>query len=201
MFYFGYIQARADIQLGRQAFWAIQLFGGCAVAVNCWLSTEGLVHCLKITDTVIAIIDIERAQQLKNEHEAIKKLGCRKVLVSQAVPPNGHMQNLEEALARYNDTEDAPAVDIEPEDDCSIFMTSGTTGFPKAVLSTQRMFITNLFTLSVAGRRAILRRGEDIPVPSPEDPQKVLLLPVPLFHVTGKCNLIQRIDLAHVRHW
>lgn len=95
------------------------------------------------------------------------------------------MLSLSEEMAKYSKDTLIPEVSILPEDDCSIFFTSGTTGMPKAVLSTQRMFITNLFTLGVSVRRAALRRGEDMPVPSPDDPQKVLLLPVPFFHVTG----------------
>ena len=55
----------------------------------------------------------------------------------------------------------------------------GTTNFPKAVLSTQRAFITNLFTSSLHKRRAIVRKGEDVPLPSPDDLQVGLLLPIP----------------------
>jgi hypothetical protein len=39
------------------------------------------------------------------------------------------------------------------------------------------------------GRRAALRRGEDLPVPIPNDPQKCMLISVPLFHVTGSTSL------------
>lgn len=40
----------------------------------------------------------------------------------------------------------------------------------------------------VGGRRAALRRGEDIPG-LPEGPQKGILISVPLFHVTGLTSL------------
>jgi hypothetical protein len=40
----------------------------------------------------------------------------------------------------------------------------------------------------VGGRRAALRRGEDLPVPTAE-PQKSMLISVPLFHVTGSTSL------------
>lgn len=134
---------------------------------------------------MVIILDGERATQLKDEVPTLTKNGARKVLVSQERAPTG-MSNLADEMAKYSRNSQVPEVSVLPEDDCSIFFTSGTTGMPKAVLSSQRMFITNLFTLSVAARRATLRRGEDLPVPSPEDPQKILLLPVPLFHVTGK---------------
>lgn len=135
----------------------------------------------------MVILDGERANQLKGEVQTLQKSGCRKILVSQEQAPAG-MANLADEMAKYNKETSVPEAQVLPEDDCSIFFTSGTTGMPKAVLSTQRMFITNLFTLSVAARRAALRRGDELPVPSPDDPQKILLLPVPLFHVTGEPN-------------
>jgi acyl-CoA synthetase (AMP-forming)/AMP-acid ligase II len=162
------------------------MFGGVAVAVNCWLSTEGLVHCLKLTDTVVALLDYERATQLRDQLSTLKDSGCRAILISQAKSDISGMEKLENLMNKYKNEKTQPQVEILPEDDCTIFFTSGTTGLPKAVLSTQRMFLTNLFTLGVAARRATLRRGEDLPVLSPDDPQKVLLLPVPLFHVTGE---------------
>lgn len=80
----------------------------------------------------------------------------------------------------------------------------GTTGLPKGVLTTQRQWLTNTINVSkicafyfhvlkgrevsVSGRRATLRRGEDFPVPLP-GPQKSILISVPLFHVTGSTGL------------
>lgn len=165
--------------------WAIQLLGAVVVAVNCWLSPEGLVHCIKLSNTVVAIADDERAQQLTPEISKLKQNGLKAFIVAGAKAPSG-MVELAPLLRKYAQGAEVPKVALEPEDDASIFFTSGTTGFPKAVLSTHRMFLTNLLTLGVANRRMILRRGEDMPPPpSPDDPQRVLLLPVPFFHVTG----------------
>ncbi|KAF7332194.1 hypothetical protein MKEN_00100400 [Mycena kentingensis (nom. inval.)] len=79
--------------------------------------------------------------------------------------------------------------DIMPEDDAVIFFTSGTTGLPKGVLSTQRQYLTNTMNTIVARRRALLRKGEEIPVPSIDDPQQGFLISVPLFHVTGTTSM------------
>jgi len=46
----------------------------------------------------------------------------------------------------------------------------------------------------VGGRRAALRRGEDL-TPPPVGPQKAILLSVPLFHVTGLTSLAVRASL------
>lgn len=58
------------------------------------------------------------------------------------------------------------------------------------MLSTHRQFCSNLLNTTVGGARAILRRGEDLPAPVPNAPQKALLLAVPLFHVTFVLPLV-----------
>ena len=45
-------------------------------------------------------------------------------------------------------------------------------------------------TVRKGGHRAILRRGEDLPVPSPDAPQPVFLANVPLFHVSGNQSML-----------
>ena len=77
-----------------------------------------------------------------------------------------------------------PDVALDPEDDATIFYTSGTTGKPKGALGTHRNITTNIFTSGAAAARAFLRRGEAPPDPATL-PQRVTLLAVPFFHVTG----------------
>ncbi|OZJ03719.1 hypothetical protein BZG36_03311 [Bifiguratus adelaidae] len=78
-----------------------------------------------------------------------------------------------------------PNVKILPDDDTTIFYTSGTTGMPKGVLATNRSFLSNIPHVFVGGMRATLRRGEDLVLPNPDDPQKGVLISVPLFHAAG----------------
>ena len=51
-----------------------------------------------------------------------------------------------------------PDVDLEPEDDATIFYTSGTTGKPKGALGTHRNICTNLMCLAFAQARAAAPR-------------------------------------------
>lgn len=85
---------------------------------------------------------------------------------------------------------------------------------PKGVLSTQRQFLSNILNVrlqplfsrtysdmskvTAGGLRASLRRGEDYPdFDKNEEPQKGILVPVPLFHVTGTTSFSVRPEFPH----
>jgi long-chain acyl-CoA synthetase len=92
-------------------------------------------------------------------------------------------------LDRYEEVVDPdagirlPDVDIEPDDDATIFYTSGTTGNPKGAVSTHRAVVNALMAYGCrASVHAAMRGG------SPDDPKAFptsFILVVPLFHVTG----------------
>ena len=64
-----------------------------------------------------------------------------------------------------------PDVPLDPEDDATIFYTSGTTGKPKGAIGTHR-FHDRGACRSFAHARTFLRRGERAPAPDPNAPQK-----------------------------
>jgi long-chain acyl-CoA synthetase len=75
-------------------------------------------------------------------------------------------------------------VEIDPDDDATIFYTSGTTGVPKGAVGTHR----NICTITANGEYAVQRgaalAGHALPHFT-QRPQQARLLSVPLFHVTG----------------
>ncbi len=82
--------------------------------------------------------------------------------------------------------EPLPQVVLEPEDDATIFYTSGTTGKPKGALATHRNNTSNPLALAFSYARAFVRRGEvPPPRPTPADPQKTGIVGIPFFHTTG----------------
>lgn len=67
---------------------------------------------------------------------------------------------------------------------------------PKAVLSSNRQYLTNLLLTRVSAARTALRRGEELPVPLANAPQMGVLLSVPLFHVTGNQSFLSLSTFA-----
>jgi acyl-CoA synthetase (AMP-forming)/AMP-acid ligase II len=79
-----------------------------------------------------------------------------------------------------------PSAVIQPEDPALILYTSGTTGHPKGVLSTQRNVISAIGTWVVLVSAINVLEGT--PEQEPEN-QIGILLAIPLFHVTGLHSL------------
>jgi long-chain acyl-CoA synthetase len=97
------------------------------------------------------------------------------------------MLRLEDVVGKPSRDASLPEVRLDPEDDATIFYTSGTTGKPKGALGTQRNICTNLVSLEFARARAELRAGLTPAALGGEAPteQGATLLSVPFFHVTG----------------
>jgi long-chain acyl-CoA synthetase len=92
---------------------------------------------------------------------------------------------------------DLPPAAIDPDDDATIFYTSGTTGFPKGAQLTHRGSVHNVMHLvfwtvvtGAAEARAVAASEIDVPVEAiPPPDQAVFMAPTPLFHVTA-CNCL-----------
>ncbi|GAA5924007.1 class I adenylate-forming enzyme family protein [Sporobolomyces koalae] len=167
------------------SFFAAHMLGAVAVAVNAWLTPDALAHVLRLTAPTLAIVDEERAVLFKTALESLGSSRCKSFIVvrSDARPPAG-FEKYEDAL-RATTTRTLPKIEILPEDPAILFLTSGTTSLPKAVLATQRQFLTNRFNTSIASARALLRQGLPLPAPDPNAEQRVALITIPLFHVMG----------------
>jgi long-chain acyl-CoA synthetase len=172
------------------AFWAIQSIGAVATALNAWGLGPDLVYGITDSGAKVAILDGERLERLAPHIAEVTLDGLIAVRTPQG-PIAGAilLEDLIGPPAGYHDLPDDPPPDpgLTPEDDATILYTSGTTGKPKGALGTHRNILTNLVSLGFSGARAAIRRGDPLPTPDPNAPQRTSLLPVPLFHVTG-CN-------------
>ncbi|GAA5863970.1 hypothetical protein JCM8547_005298 [Rhodosporidiobolus lusitaniae] len=177
------------------SWWALHTLGAVGVAVNAWLTPDAFLHCLALTEPTVVLVDVERARVLKGKTQGLREKGGRAFFVVRAGREEGVMEEwerLEDALEGCKGTE-VSKVEILPEDPATIFFTSGTTSYPKGVLSTQRQYMSNRFNTVIGGARALLRRGESLPTPeeAAKAPQKSVLLTVPLFHVIGNQSFLQ----------
>lgn len=158
------------------SFFAAHELGAVAVAVNAWLSPEALAHVLTLTEPKLAIVDEERASLFRQQLSGTAGARPKSLIVVRAAKgqtPQG-FERYEDALETVS-ARDVPPVEIRPEvrisfcrrslslrpgadeiaknqklqDPAILFLTSGTTSLPKAVLSTQRQFLTNRFNTSI----------------------------------------------------
>ncbi|HEY4125087.1 MAG TPA: class I adenylate-forming enzyme family protein, partial [Rhizomicrobium sp.] len=168
------------------AAWAALAIGAVLTPINAWSSGEEIVHCLKDSGARILIADSERVERLR-DHFAELSLPIIVVRQDSAVIGTVPMEDIIGAPSGYGTLPDKALPDpgLTPDDDATIFYTSGTTGKPKGAVGTHRNIATNLVNTSFRAARAAVRRGD--PPPPLENPsvQRCLLLPVPLFHVTG----------------
>jgi long-chain acyl-CoA synthetase len=174
--------------------WPVALFAGalCGAIVtplNAWWTGQELEYGLTDSGSKIAIVDAERYERLREHISNCPDL--HRVYVSRELDEvaDPRIVKLESVLGVVNDwirLPDRPLPDVllEPEDDATIFYTSGTTGKPKGAIGTHRNITSNVLTTTAVTARTFLRRGETPPDPATLPP-RFTLLSVPLFHVTG----------------
>jgi long-chain acyl-CoA synthetase len=168
-------------------FWASAVVGAVVTPLNAWGTGPDLEYGISDSEAKVAFVDAERLARLEPELPKLALAG----LIAVRTPRDalGSADALEDVIGPpegYASLSDQlPDVTIDPEDDATIFYTSGTTGRPKGAWGTHRNFVTNLVNLGYSAARSMVRRtGAPAPV-DPNAPQRVSLLPVPFFHVTG----------------
>ncbi|WP_397417262.1 class I adenylate-forming enzyme family protein [Phenylobacterium sp.] len=175
--------------------WAVAFYGAAALGavvtpLNAWWTGPELEYGMTDSGAKIAVMDAERYGRLVEHLPNCPDL--KRVYVSREPGEIAHpdVSRLEDVLGKPETwatlpDRPFPEAEVGPEDDATIFYTSGTTGKPKGAVATNRAVNCNILTAGAAGARAFLRKGEMPPAPDPSAPQKSALLSVPFFHVTG----------------
>lgn len=177
------------------AFWGAVLTGAVVVPINAWWTPEELAYGLSDSGTSVLFVDEERLERVRSQLHVLGEL-TTVVVISEEPSRPAHLGDpdsdsrvrivdFDAFVGVVSDDATPPTVVIEPDDDATMFYTSGTTGRPKGAVGTHRNAITNLMNLFYVGQRATLRfgvgnldeKGESIP--------NAGLLSVPLFHATG----------------
>jgi len=193
------------------AFYAAASLGAIVTPLNAWWTGPELEYGLIDSGAKVLIVDAERLERL-SEHLA-KCPDLTRVYVSRELDEvaNPLVVALESVIGEPRGWADLPdqappAADIAPDDDATIFYTSGTTGKPKGAIATNRNVNSNILAGALGAARSFLRRGETPPAPDPDAPQRASLLSVPFFHATGcfailNPSLMGGAKLVMMRRW
>jgi acyl-CoA synthetase (AMP-forming)/AMP-acid ligase II len=162
------------------AFWAAAAAGAVVVPLNAWWTGPELAYALGDSGSKLLFADQERVARLADEVRGLPDL--RNVIVARSELV-GEYPRFQDVLGQISHKVKLPEVAIDPEDDATIFYTSGTTGQPKGAVGSQRNICTNQLSLAFVNARNRLRsEGAGA---AGGGGQNAYLLSVPFFHATG----------------
>jgi long-chain acyl-CoA synthetase len=179
-------------------YWATVSIGAAVVGLNAWWTTPEMEYGLRDSTPKVLIADderIERVLPVLDSLRAERPLSIIAVRTTRELPADA--AHWSDVVKPESTPADLPPADIDPDDDATIFYTSGTTGFPKGAQLTHRGSVTNIYHLlfwamvSAAAEQKAVAAG-DIPAPTdtrPAPDPAVYMAPTPLFHVTA-CNCL-----------
>ena len=161
------------------SFAAIISVGAVNVSFNAWWTEDEMKFALEDSGAKVLIGD---QQRIDTAHHVARAMGVKMLI---ARPETEVGPDIDEWSQAVKSGLGPLVADIQPDDDCTILYTSGTTGRPKGAVSTHRAVVNSLMAFSA--RNSVLSLAsdpEDKLMSQSEFPTSFILI-VPLFHVTG----------------
>ena len=180
-------------------YWAVVSVGAAVVGMNAWWTPVEMEYGLTDSRPKVLIADDERLERALTVLDKVREGGPMHVISvrsDRALPADA--SRWADVVVGATAPSELPAVEIDPDDDATIFYTSGTTGFPKGAQLTNRGSVHNILNIAcmttaaaMADARAAAAEGAPVEAaPAAAAPaQGVFMAPTPLFHVTA-CNCI-----------
>jgi long-chain acyl-CoA synthetase len=161
------------------SFAAIISVGAVNVSFNAWWTEDEMKFALEDSGAKVLIGD---QQRIDTAHHVARAMGVKMLIARPETEVGPDIDEWSQAVK----TGLGPLVaDIQPDDDCTILYTSGTTGRPKGAVSTHRAVVNSLMAFSARnGVLSLASDPEDKLMSQSEFPTSFILI-VPLFHVTG----------------
>ncbi len=171
-------------------WWAIQMAGAAAVEMNSFWNGHELTYGVTDSGSSVMIVDQARHDALVPHLETIAASGLDMKMI--VVRSTGELSAGSVRWDELAGRETVPDVEFGADDRSVIVYTSGTTAFPKGVVHSQCNVVTNhmnMVVLTLGLRLAEVSANGGDPAAAAgaaqRAPQTVMLVAVPLFHVTG----------------
>ncbi len=187
-------------------YWATVAIGAAVVGMNAWWTSQEMEYGLADSRPKVLIADDERVERVIPVLDALRAdapLHLIAVRSERALPPGA--ARWDSVVTPADAPDGLPDAEIDPDDDATIFYTSGTTGSPKGAQLTHRGSVHNVMNMAfMATVSAAAEARAAIAAATPPKPRRdpatstppVFMASTPLFHVTANNCLLQPCTLA-----
>jgi len=122
-------------------YFGILKTGALAVPLNYRYSAEEIQYCLELAEVNTLVFGPEFIGRIEQIFDKLKNVKTF-FYVGQNTP--SFAENLEKLISYCSST--VPAIELADDDDAAIYFSSGTTGFPKAILHSHRALVAACIT-------------------------------------------------------